>query len=105
MGREVRLTTSMGLRLTDPATIMVTAETGETARSRLPARPMGILMGQDVDTRRRGQGHHQGDHSEEQGGTAAAEKDDQGGEGQQNQGQDEAEARPWIPTMASWSAW
>lgn len=44
MGTEVRLTTSMGLRFTDPATMTVTAATGDTARSRLPARPMGTLM-------------------------------------------------------------
>ena len=41
--QEVRLTTSMGLLFTDPATIMTTADTGETARSRLPASPIGML--------------------------------------------------------------
>lgn len=41
MGREVRLTTSMGLLFTDPATIMTTADTGETARSRLMGCPCG----------------------------------------------------------------
>ena len=33
---------SIGLFLMEPATIITTAETGETARSRLPARPIGM---------------------------------------------------------------
>lgn len=41
MGTLVRLTTSRGVFWMEPETIITTADTGETARSRLPARPMG----------------------------------------------------------------
>lgn len=42
IGTLVRRTMSIGLFLMEPATIITTAETGETARSRLPARPIGM---------------------------------------------------------------
>ena len=44
MGTAVRRTISIGLFSTEPETIITTAETGETARKRLPARPMGTEM-------------------------------------------------------------
>ena len=44
IGTEVRLTISIGLFFTVPATIKTTSDTGDTARSKLPASPIGMLI-------------------------------------------------------------
>ena len=43
IGTEVRFTISNGVFFTLPATMITTADTGETARSKLPPSPSGML--------------------------------------------------------------
>lgn len=100
MGTDVRLTIWTGFFLTEPATISTTAETGDTARNRLPARPIGMLTASTLIPGGGRQRHHQGHHGEEERGAASAEDNDESGESDQESGRTKPRPPPWMPSIA-----